>query len=52
MLTDDPKPPKVGEQIAIAVAIAALSALASSLVVWGVEELKVRFATKPPEKKP
>lgn len=47
----DDKPPKVGEQIAVAVAIAALSALVSGLVTWGVDELRHRFGTKEPEKK-
>jgi len=47
---DDPKQPSKGEQIALAVAIAALSTLASGLVSWGVEELKHRFGSKPEEK--
>lgn len=47
---DDPKQPSKGEQIALAVAIAALSTLASGLISWGVEELKHRFGSKPDEK--
>ena len=46
---DDPKQPSRGEQIGMAVAIAALSALATGLVSWGVEELKHRFGSKPEE---
>lgn len=45
MLIQDDKTPSPGAQIGLAVAIAALSTLASSLVVWGVEELKAKFAT-------
>ena len=49
---DDPKGPSVREQIGIAGAIATLSALTTSLVGWGVEELKKKFASKPEEKQP
>lgn len=48
---DDPKQPSRGEQIGMAVAIAALSALATGLVSWGVEELRHRFGTRPKEEK-
>lgn len=51
-MNDEPKPPKMGEQIAMAVTIAALSALVSGLVSWGVDELRIKFGTKEPEKKP
>lgn len=47
---DDPKQPSRGEQIGMAVAIAALSTLASGLISWGIEELKHRFGSKPEEK--
>lgn len=43
----DPKNPSRGETIVIAVAIAALSTLASGLVSWGVDELRSRFGSKP-----
>jgi hypothetical protein len=49
MFAQDPKQPSKREQIAMAVTIAALSALATGLVSWGVEELKQRFGTKPKE---
>lgn len=49
MFAQDPKEPSKREQIAMAVTIAALSTLASGLVSWGVEELKLRFGTKPKE---
>lgn len=47
----DPKNPSKGEQIAMAVAIAALSTLASGLVSWGVEELRSRFGSKAKDEK-
>jgi hypothetical protein len=47
---DDPKPPSRREQIGMAVTIAALSALATGLVSWGVEELKHRFGSKEKDK--
>lgn len=46
MFAQDPKPPSKGEQIALAVAIAGLSALTTGLITWGVEELKHRFGSK------
>lgn len=49
MFAQDPKQPSKGEQIAMAVTIAALSTLASGLVSWGIEELKHRFGSKPKE---
>lgn len=44
--------PSRREQIGMAVAIAGLSTLVSGLVHWGIQELQVRFGTKPetPEK--
>lgn len=43
---EDPKQPSRREQIMLAVTVAALSTLASGLVSWGVEELKLRFGSK------
>lgn len=44
---NDDKGPSKGEQIGMAVAIAALSTLASGLVAWGVQELQHAFGSKP-----
>jgi hypothetical protein len=49
MLIQD-KPPGPREQIAVAVTIAALSALCVNLITWGVEEMKHKFGTKPEKK--
>jgi hypothetical protein len=49
---DEPKQPSAREQIGIAVAIAALSALTTGLIGWGVDELKKKFGSKTEEKKP
>lgn len=49
---ENPKGPSAREQIGIAVAIATLSALTTSLISWGVEELKKKYGSKPEEKKP
>lgn len=46
---EDPKQPGKREQIVMAVTIAALSTLASGLVHWGIEELKLCFGSKPKE---
>lgn len=48
MIQDD-KSPSPAAQIGLAVAIAALSTLASSLVVWGVDELKAKLGSKKKE---
>lgn len=45
MLHQDNPGPK--EQITVAVAIAALSALATGLITWGVDELRQKFGSKP-----
>ncbi len=51
MFAQDPNPtPR--QQIGIAVAIAALSALSTGLIGWGIEELKKKYGSKPEEKKP
>lgn len=50
MLIQDNKPPSAREQIAVAVTIAALSALCVNLITWGVEEMKHKFGTKPEKK--
>lgn len=50
MIQDD-KGPGPAVQIGLAVAIAALSTLASSLVVWGVDELRAKLGSKQKEKK-
>lgn len=47
MLVQDNKPPSAGQQIAVAVTIAALSALCANLIGWGVEEMKRKFGSKP-----
>lgn len=49
MFAQDPKQPTKREQVVLAVTIAALSTLASGLVSWGIEELKLRFGSKPKE---
>lgn len=54
---DDYAPPPSGDgpyqQVGVAVAIAALTALTTKLVEWGVDELRDRYGTKPkaPEQK-
>lgn len=45
------KGPSPIEQIGLAVAIAALTTLASSLVSWGVDELKEKLGSKKKEEK-
>jgi hypothetical protein len=45
-----PPPPKLGYILGIAFATAALSTLGSKLVDWAVEEIKSKYATKPPPK--
>ena len=52
MLEGDPKAPGRGEQIGMAVAIAALSTLCAGLIGWGVAELRQKFGSKEPDKKP
>lgn len=49
---NDPKAPGKGEQIAMAVTIAALSTLCASLIGWGVAELRQKFGSKDPNQKP
>jgi len=49
MMEDAPPPPSPKEQIVVAVVIAGLSALATGLITWGVDELKQRFGSKPKE---
>lgn len=49
MLAADPTPESIGREIGKAVAIAALCAIATKLVDWGVEELRERVS---PKKKP
>lgn len=48
MMQDDKGPSPI-QQVGIAVAIAALSTLASSLVSWGVDELRTKLGTKKKE---
>ena len=47
---DDKPPPKDGIHyiLGIAFAAAAVSTLGAKLMDWAVEEVKLRFATKPP----
>jgi len=45
---DGPKGPSRVEQVGIAVAIATLAAFTTSLVGWGVAELRNKFGSKPP----
>ncbi len=45
-----PPPVSTGKQIGIAVAIAGLSAVATNLIEWGVDELREAFGRKPPKK--
>lgn len=52
MLADEPTPPRgrsPREEIAVAVAIAGLSALASGLVHWGIDALRRRVDPEPPK---
>jgi len=47
---DKPKTPTKVEQVGLAVAIAGLSTLVSGLVQWGIQELQLKYGTKPKEK--
>lgn len=46
----DPKGPSRVEQIGMAVAIAGLTSLVSGLINWGIQELQLKYGTKPKEK--
>jgi hypothetical protein len=50
MIWDEPTPPRHHVDVLKAVAIAALSSLATALVTWGVEEIKTKVKTT--KKKP
>ena len=50
MMQEDKGPSPI-EQVGIAVAIAALSTLASALVSWGVDEVRARISPKKKEEK-
>lgn len=45
ILTTDPPPPSNAQTIAVAVITAALTAAATQIITWGVDEMRARYGT-------